>query len=120
MSKTPLSKQAKGELLFLRAAGAACVLFVALAFWYAVPLKDAQPQPLPEQTTLTEYLRVDLNTADEETLCILPGIGPAKAASIVEYRTEHGAFAQLEEVLQVPGITQEIVDSWNGMAEVSG
>ncbi len=120
MSKTPLSKQAKVELLFLLAAGAACVLFVVLAFWYAVPLKDTKPQPLPEQTALTEYLRVDLNTADEETLCILPGIGPAKAAVIVEYRTEHGTFVQLEELLQVPGITQEIVDSWNGMADVSG
>lgn len=120
MSKTPLSKQTKGEMLFLLAAGAACVLFVVLAYWYAVPLKDAQLQPLPEQTALTEYLRVDLNTANEETLCIQPGIGPAKAAAIVEYRTEHGVFMQLEEILQVPGITQEIVASWNGMADVSG
>lgn len=120
MSKTPLSKQTKAEVLFLLAAGAACILFVGLAFWYAVPLRDTQVQPLPDQTALAGSLRVDLNTADAQTLCILPGIGPGKAAAIVEYRTEHGAFAQLEEVLQVPGITQEIVDSWNGMADVSG
>ncbi|GMA52126.1 hypothetical protein GCM10025857_34830 [Alicyclobacillus contaminans] len=48
--------------------------------------------------------KIDLNTATEETLETLPGIGPAKAAAIVRYRQAHGAFHQLEDLLQVPGI----------------
>lgn len=120
MSKTPLFRQTKKERLFLLASAAACAVCVALAFRYAVPLKAEQPQTLPDTAELREYLRVDLNTASEETLCILPGIGPQKAELIVQYRVEYGPFEQLEDVLQVPGITQKIVDSWNGMADVSG
>lgn len=120
MSKTPLSRQTKKEILFLLVAVAACAVCVALAFWYAVPLKATQPQPLPDQIEIVEYLRIDLNTADTETLCILPGIGPQKAEAIIQYREEYGAFVQLEDVLRVPGITQKTVDSWNGMADVGG
>lgn len=46
---------------------------------------------------------IDLNTATVEQLTELPGIGPAIAAKIVEYRTTH-PFATVEEVMEVKGI----------------
>jgi len=47
---------------------------------------------------------VDVNQADETRLQDLPGIGPALAAAIIQYRTDHGPFGTVEDLLDVPGI----------------
>ena len=47
---------------------------------------------------------VDLNRATEPELESLPGIGPALAGVIVEWRTEHGPFATVDDLEAVPGI----------------
>lgn len=47
---------------------------------------------------------VNINTADEKELDKLPGIGPAMAKRIIEYRTENGAFQSPEEIKRVKGI----------------
>ena len=48
--------------------------------------------------------KVNINTATESDFQALPGIGPAKAVAIVQYREEHGAFAQLDGLKNVSGI----------------
>ncbi len=50
--------------------------------------------------------RININTADAETLDKLPGIGPAKAAAILEYRRIHGFFRLPEDLMKVPGIKE--------------
>lgn len=47
---------------------------------------------------------VDINSADASALESLPGIGPSKAAAIVQYRTDHGPFKSVDELDNVPGI----------------
>lgn len=47
---------------------------------------------------------VNLNTATVDELDTLPGVGPATAESIVEYRNEHGRFSRIEDLLDVRGI----------------
>ncbi|QWC85853.1 helix-hairpin-helix domain-containing protein [Nocardioidaceae bacterium] len=47
---------------------------------------------------------VNLNTADQPTLETLPGVGPVTAAAILQWRTDHGAFTTVEELLEVSGI----------------
>lgn len=47
---------------------------------------------------------VNINTADESQLTTLPGIGPAKAKAIIQYREEHGKFKHIEELKNVSGI----------------
>lgn len=47
---------------------------------------------------------VNINTASIDELSTLKGIGPSKAEQIVRYRTEHGSFSSIEQLLEVKGI----------------
>lgn len=51
---------------------------------------------------------VNLNTADLATLETLPGVGPVLAQRILDWRTEHGQFAAVEELGEVSGIGDKI------------
>ena len=53
---------------------------------------------------------LNLNTATWEELDGLPGIGPKRAQAIVAYREEHGSFSSVEELLQVPGIGEKVLE----------
>lgn len=59
-------------------------------------------------TESTESGLVNINTADAEMLKTLPGIGDAKAADIIAYREEHGAFSSIEDIKNVSGIGESI------------
>jgi len=50
-------------------------------------------------------ITVNINNADAETLTKqLKGIGPSRAAAIVEYREKNGPFAEIEDIVLVKGI----------------
>jgi competence protein ComEA len=51
-----------------------------------------------------EYRRLDINVATEDELVILPGIGPKKARSIVDWRDRNGPFTNVNELTSVHGI----------------
>lgn len=50
--------------------------------------------------------KVNINTADAAALMTLPGIGEAKAALIIEYRTENGRFGSIEDIMKISGIKE--------------
>ena len=50
--------------------------------------------------------RVDLNTADIQELMGIPGIGEAKAKSIIAYREQNGSFQSAEDVMKITGIKE--------------
>ena len=47
---------------------------------------------------------IDLNTATLAELDTLPGVGPVLAQRILDWRTEHGQFASVDQLSDVPGI----------------
>lgn len=71
------------------------------------------------ETPLIQLARVDLNTAGQDALCTLPGVGEQRARAIIEYREQYGRFAAVEEAAAVPGLTEAVVAEWDGLAYVS-
>jgi competence protein ComEA len=60
---------------------------------------------------------VDINSAGASELEKLPGIGPSKAAAIIEYRNQHGPFKSVDELDNVPGIGPSTLANLRGAAE---
>ena len=54
--------------------------------------------------------KIDINRADAVALTALHGIGQAKAEAIVEYRRTHGPFRSIEELAQVKGLGNAILE----------
>ena len=58
-----------------------------------------------------EVKKININTATAEELAQLKGIGPSHAAKIVAYREKNGPFKMPEDLMQVSGIGQKIVEA---------
>ncbi len=56
------------------------------------------------------FAKVNINTANVEELATLPGIGSTKAEAIVQYRKDNGQFKKVEDLTEVKGIGDKIVD----------
>lgn len=52
----------------------------------------------------SEAFPININTADEALLKLLPGIGPAYAGRIILYREENGSFTDIEQLRDISGI----------------
>lgn len=59
---------------------------------------------LGRSTTLEGLGLININTASQSELELLPGIGPITAQKIIEYRQAYGPFSSIEAILDVPGI----------------
>lgn len=63
--------------------------------------------PMPQELIAPEVTSprlININTATASDFETLPGIGPAKAAAIVQFRSQHGPFGKTSELVKVPGI----------------
>ncbi len=54
--------------------------------------------------------RVDLNRASVAQLSALPGIGEQKARAIIDYRSKNGHFSTVEDLLQVKGVGEKLLE----------
>ncbi len=55
-------------------------------------------------------LPIDVNSATEQELIFLPGIGQSKAKAIIEYRQKNGPFRTLSELERIPGIGKKTIE----------
>lgn len=61
---------------------------------------------------------IDVNTATEQQLDSLPGVGPSTARAIVAYRLQHGPFTRVEDLLNVRGIGPAKLEALLGLVRV--
>lgn len=96
----------------------ACFWIAPVWQWgYRPAAYEAPAAPRQESEEIVRW-PIDLNRADAQQLMQLPGIGEVKAAAILAYRVEHGAFRTVEELDEVRGISARMVESWDGLIEV--
>jgi competence ComEA-like helix-hairpin-helix protein len=85
-----ITKDAKGILLL----SLICVFCHSVIF--VVTLSAAPRQ---------EAERININTASAEEFMRIPGIGPALAERMIEYRRKHGRFKRPQEIIIVRGMS---------------
>lgn len=105
--------RSKNELLLMALALLTAACAVIAGTFKAPPLKVQRiaavyaELPGEEKNSDAAEVRINLNTASPQELTALEGIGEVKAQAIISYRTEHGDFLNIEEVLRVKGIGEK-------------
>ena len=64
--------------------------------------------------------KLNLNTASEDQLILLPGVGPAKAERIVAWRGKHGTFKRVADLRHVKGFGYKTVKKLEPFLDVKG
>ena len=76
--------------------------------WYFPTQEEFEEQVYDGLEEIPGSRLININTADPAQLCTLPGIGESKAADIIAYRETHGDFAACKDIMQVPGIKENV------------
>lgn len=71
------------------------------------PTDPTEPSVSAEATDPTVPGKININTADLETLMKLDGIGEVYAQRIIDFRTQYGPFETIYDILDVPGIGEK-------------
>lgn len=117
-----ITKKSKVTIILL---GSILVIGILILVVNNLMQTSQKGKELQEGTGITEgkneeFKKVNINTADIETLVKLPGIGPVKAKAIIDYRESIGKFESLNEISKVKGIGKETVAKLESYLEIIG
>ena len=76
------------------------------------------PTPAPLGTMVPQQALININTATAEELEALPHIGPTLAQRIIDYRTEHGPFQSVDDLIKVKGIGATLLETLRPLVTV--
>ncbi len=68
---------------------------------------SADSQPAKHVAAQAQQGSVDVNTASEDELVAVPGIGKSIARRIVEFRDKNGPYQRVEDLMKVQGIGEK-------------
>lgn len=92
-------------------AGKNCNAILLLGALLASPISHQAYAAKQEVSNKIKQEQVNINRATAKEIAVkLKGIGSKKAAAIVKRREESGEFSTIDDLLEVPGITQAIID----------
>ncbi len=101
-----------GRELLVLAVGVGIVLGMIAAARGALSLWGRTEITVTEEAdVLPPVARLNVNTAEDYELSMLPGIGPKTAKAIVEYRRQHGPLSSLEDLTRVHGVGPKTVEA---------
>lgn len=86
-----------------------CYFLIILFTVMSLPLRAGGFNEAPEVISTQEMQVVDINKADIETLALLKGVGEKRAKAIVAYRELHGGFNAVDDLLNVKGIGEQML-----------
>ena len=72
---------------------------VLITYSHASSVESAEQRP------------ININTATAKQLMSLDGIGEVRAKAIIDYREEHGRFESVDEILNVKGFGEVLLES---------
>ena len=84
------------------------ILFLAATIFFGTGINFCAKNYLPIKTFIysgQDLVKVDLNTANKDLLMKVPGIGLKLAGRIIAYRQNRDGFNALEELKDIPGVT---------------
>ena len=110
-----LSESSKPVILVITATVIVFAATVLIMFFDKPKYNDIKDIKVTVSATVSEAVTtaneesVNINTADAEDLTKLFGIGEKRASDIIEYREKNGRFRSIEELTNVNGISESVV-----------
>lgn len=86
------------------------IVIISLSLLSTLAVAEIGEQPNAYSVAIVEP--VNLNSASVEQLTALPGIGEKKAQAIVAYRDRIGKFAHIEDLVEVKGIGEKMLEKF--------
>lgn len=92
-----------------------CLIFLSCLLFFPNPFIHAQLSTTNNPAMIENIVPININTATASELAeVLTGIGLNKAQNIVTYREKYGPFISIEQLKEVTGIGQSVLDKNRG------